>query len=117
MTHPPAAINTENVPTAMRTGVGHTGLRLLGAAVDVAPEDLLGVLPSLKVPALPSLSLLESSDPLISAELGEAMTLDKMPEVGKKGCLCDSCLADCPRKKAHCHSCGGTGWRKKKVQP
>ena len=70
MTHPPAAINTENVPTAMRTGVGHTGLRLLGAAVDVAPEDLLGVLPSLKVPALPSLSLLESSDPLISAELG-----------------------------------------------
>jgi hypothetical protein len=27
------------------------------------------------------------------------MTLDKMPEVGKKGCLCDGCLADCPRKK------------------
>lgn len=31
--------------------------------------------------------------------------------------VCPICNGRVHRKKAHCHSCGGTGWRKKKVQP
>ena len=31
--------------------------------------------------------------------------------------VCPICSGRGHQKKAHCHSCGGTGWRKKKVQP
>lgn len=27
------------------------------------------------------------------------MTHDKVPDVGKEGCLCECCLADCPRHR------------------